>query len=103
MTLQKKVVDTLKTINDPGLRQDVYTLNLVSDIKINEKKKAVKMKFKPTVFNCPLGIQLALSIKKTLLKIDALTRVDIEVVDFHLAKKANEYLKSLDKIQKKEE
>ena len=102
MTLKKKVIDTLRTINDPGLRQDVYALKLVYDIRINEEKKEVKMKFSPTAYNCPIGIQLALSIKKNLLEIKALNRVDLEVVDFHLAKEANQYLKSLDKIQKKE-
>ncbi len=98
MTLKQQVIATLKTINDPGLRQDVYSLKLVYDININEGEKTVKMKFKPTVHNCPLGIQLALSIKKALLKIENIKNIEIEVVDFHLSHKANTFLKSLDKI-----
>ena len=70
---------------------------------VDEEEKMVKMKFRPTVYNCPIGIHLAVLIKMSLMEIKELNKVDIKVVDFNMEKKANEYLKSIDNINKKEE
>lgn len=97
MQLKEKIIDKLKTVIDPEVRQDVYSLKLVSDIRVDEAKKTVRMTFRPTVYNCPIGLQLALAVKRALLEIDELTKIDIKVMDFRMADEANEYLKSLDK------
>ena len=102
MTLGDKIVNRLKTVEDPELKQDVYSLKLVYDIEVDEKNKEVIMKFRPTVYNCPLGIQIALSIKRALMEFDELKKIDIIVTDFIMAEEANKYLKSLDeKLVKK--
>ncbi|MEN8153445.1 MAG: iron-sulfur cluster assembly protein [Acidobacteriota bacterium] len=97
MSLNKKVIDKLKTVIDPEVRVDVYSLKLVYDIIINEEEKSVSLKFKPTVYQCPLGIQLSLSVKRALLEIDELEKVNVEVTDYILMDKANSYLSALDK------
>ncbi len=97
MNLEKKIINRLKNVIDPEVREDIYTLKLVYDIIVDEKKKSVKMKFKPTVYQCPIGIQLALAVKSALLEIEELKEVDVEVTDFYLAEEANNYLRSMEK------
>lgn len=97
MNLDKEIINKLKTVIDPEVRKDVYSLKLVYDIEIDEKEKSVKMKFKPTVYHCPIGIQLALAVKTTLMEIKGLNKIDVEVIDFYLADEANKYLQSLEK------
>lgn len=97
MQLKYNIIGKFKTVIDPEVRQDIYSLKLVYDIDVDEENKKVKMKFRPTVANCPIGIQLALSVKRALLEIDELKKIDITVTDFKMAEEANRYLKSLDK------
>ncbi|MCK5055027.1 MAG: DUF59 domain-containing protein [Candidatus Aminicenantes bacterium] len=97
MQLEKKIIDKLKTVIDPEVREDIYSLKLIYDIQVDEVKKTVRMKFRPTVYNCPIGIQLALAVKRALLEIDELTKIDIRVTDFRMADEANKYIEALDK------
>lgn len=97
MNLEKKIVNRLKRVIDPEIREDVYSLKLVYDIEIDDNEKSVKMKFRPTVYQCPIGIQLAMAVKTALLEIEELNSVDVEVTDFYLADEANKYLQSLQK------
>jgi metal-sulfur cluster biosynthetic enzyme len=97
MQLKKKIIDKLKTVIDPEVREDIYSLKLIYDIQVDEVKKTVRMKFRPTVYNCPIGIQLALAVKRALLEIDELTKIDIRVTDFRMADEANKYIETLDK------
>jgi len=97
MQLEEKIISQLKRVMDPEVRQDVYSLKLVSGIRVDEDKKTVSMTFRPTVYNCPIGLQLALSVKRALLEIDELTKIDIKVIDFIMADEANAYLEALDK------
>ena len=101
MSLNDKVIEQLKSVIDPEVRENVYSLKLIYDIVINEKEKSVSLKFRPTVFHCPLGIQLSLSVKRALMKIDGLEKVNIEVTDYILKDEANSYLRALDKKSKK--
>ena len=94
--LEERVIEKLKTVYDPELRQDVITLKLVSDLKVNEDTGEVSLVFRPTAYICPVGIQLALMIKQAILKVEGVKKVDIDVVDFVYAKQAIEYLKQLD-------
>ncbi len=99
--MNKKIINQLKSVIDPEVREDVYSLKLIYDIVINEKEKSVSLKFRPTVFQCPLGIQLSLSIKRALMEIDELEKVDVEVTDYILKDEANSYLAALDKKLKR--
>lgn len=96
MKLENKIIEVLKTIEDPELRQDVYSLKLVYDIKTDEDKGEVSLKFRPTVFQCPIGIQLSITIKRALMELKELKKIDLEVVDYVQKDLANQYLVSLD-------
>ncbi len=97
MSIRERVIDVLKTVEDPEVRQDVYSLKLVYDLEVNEGSGVVSLKFRPTVPNCPIGIQLALAIKKALLEIEEVRRVNLTVTDFYMAYSANKYLEMIDK------
>lgn len=99
MSLTDKVIEILKTVEDPEVRQDVYSLKLVYDIEVNEQDGLITLKFRPTVPNCPIGIQLAVAIKQALLSIEGVKRVNLTVTDFYMAYSANKYLEMMDKQQ----
>ena len=96
MSLEDRVVEVLKKVEDPEVGQDVYSLRLVYDIEVDEEGGSVELKFRPTVPNCPIGIQLAVSIKKALLGIEGVKRVKLTVTDFYMAYSANRYLEMMD-------
>jgi len=96
MKLKNKIIEKLQTVEDPELRQDIYSLKLVYDIIVDDEKGEVSLKFRPTVFQCPIGIQLSISIKRALMEIDELKKIDLEVTDYVQKDLANQYLESLD-------
>ncbi len=96
MSLQEKVQEKLKTIEDPEVHTDVLSLKLVYDLNVDEENGVVSLKFKPTVPNCPIGVQLAINLKRELLSVEGVKKVNITVTDFIMADQANEYLKMMD-------
>ncbi len=103
MSLKDRIIEKLKTVYDPELRQDVITLKLVNNLEVDEENGYVSLVFRPTTYLCPIGIQLALMIKQAILKLEGVKKVDIEVVDFVYAKQAMEYLKQLDEANSKKD
>lgn len=96
MKLKDKIIKKLRTVEDPELRQDVYSLKLIYDIKTDEDKGEVSLKFRPTVYQCPIGIQLSITIKRALMELKELNKIEMEVTDYIQQDLANEYLTSLD-------
>ncbi|MCD6245530.1 DUF59 domain-containing protein [candidate division WOR-3 bacterium] len=96
MSLREKIIDKLKTIEDPEVHTDVLSLKLVYDLNVDEENKTVSLKFKPTVPNCPIGVQLAINLKRNLMEVEGVKKINVEVTDFIMAEQANEYLKMLD-------
>ena len=96
MSLKERIMDKLKTIEDPEVHTDVLSLKLVYNVNIDEGKGIVSLKFKPTVPNCPIGIQLAINLKRELMVVEGVERINIEVTDFVMAEQANQYLRMMD-------
>ncbi len=63
----KNVIATLKSVMDPELGIDIWTLELIYDIDIEEKDISIKMTF--TTPFCPYGPQLVSEIKNSLIGI----------------------------------
>ncbi len=97
MSIKENVLDRLKSVYDPELKEDVLTLKLVYDLEVDEQEGVVNIKFKPTVENCPVGLQLSIAIKKALLSVDGVKKANVKVENFIWAKEAEEFLKALDK------
>ena len=63
---QEKAVEILKTVNDPELNIDVYTLGLIYNLEVNGKKIKIRMTFTSPM--CPFGPQLVSTIKGEFVK-----------------------------------
>jgi metal-sulfur cluster biosynthetic enzyme len=78
MIKKEEVIELIKTIYDPELFIDIWTLGLIYEIDINEEKIDVKMTF--TSMACPAGPELVGEVKDKLLTIPEIKVVDVEVV-----------------------
>ena len=97
MGLKDKVIEALRMVYDPELRQDVLTLQIVKDLEVDEKAGEVSLVVRPTTYFCPIGIQLALMVKNAVKNVEGVKESHIKVVDFVWADQAMKYLKELDK------
>ena len=78
MIKKEEVIELIKTIYDPELFIDIWTLGLIYEIDINEDKINIKMTF--TSMACPAGPQLVGEIKEKLSTLPEIKIVDVEVV-----------------------
>lgn len=73
---KEQVIEVLKKCNDPELQIDIWTLELVYDIQLEEDKIHIKMTFTSPM--CPYGPMLVDEVKT---KLEALgVKVEVEVV-----------------------
>jgi metal-sulfur cluster biosynthetic enzyme len=91
MTDQEKIVEKLKTVMDPHTGLDVYSMGLVTDMKV--EKGSVSLTFTPTSPFCPMGIQLAVGVKRAVASVEGVTQVNINVQGHINAAEINEMLK----------
>lgn len=94
MPEKDEVVERLKTVMDPETGTDVYSMGLISDLEAGEDK--VSLTFTPSSPFCPMGVQLAVKIKKSLAGMDGLEEDNVDItVEGHLnAEEINEKLAS---------
>ena len=72
-----QIIETLKTIKDPEIDLDIWTMGLIYGIEIKNENE-VKITMTYTSPFCPWGPQLAEEVKNALLKIGA-AKPEIEV------------------------
>ena len=77
MPTKEDVFGILKEINDPEIGIDVYTLELIYDVKVNDDK--VKILMTLTTPMCPYGPMLIDEIKSRVSEIKGIKEVDVEV------------------------
>ncbi len=78
MTTQKQIVEILKTVDDPELDIDVWSLGLIYEITIKKDKVDILMTF--TTPMCPYGPMLMDMIKDAITsKIKSIKNVEIEI------------------------
>lgn len=83
MPEKEEVIENLKGVMDPETGTDVYTMGLISDLEVEDD--SVSLTFTPTSPFCPMGVKLAVNIKKSLVGLDDLTEEDIDItVEGHL-------------------
>lgn len=78
MPSEEEVVTVLKEIIDPHTNISVYDMGLISDLKVT--KDRVGLTFKPTSPFCPLGVHLAQNIKRRVLDVKGVKKVDLKIV-----------------------
>lgn len=74
--MKEEVIEKLKEVIDPEIGIDIYTLGLVYDIKVEDKKADITMTF--TSPQCPYGPMLLEEIKAKLKELE-LKEVNIEL------------------------
>ncbi len=90
MSLQDNAIATLKAVLDPHTGLSVWDMGLIHDMKFDGG--IISLTFIPTSPFCPLGIQLAISIKQALAKVDGITKVKIKIEGHMNAVEINEML-----------
>ncbi len=88
--MQEKAIETLKAVMDPHVGLSVWEMGLIHDLHIDGG--IATLTFIPTSPFCPLGIQLAISIKQALAKLDGIAKVNITIEGHMNAKEINEML-----------
>ena len=77
MVTKDEVIETLKTCYDPEINVDVYSLGLIYDIVIDDKK--VKIKMTLTTPFCPYGQFLMDEIKRKIIEKNNAKEVEIDL------------------------
>ena len=78
MELKHKVIDEIKKIYDPEIPVNIYELGLIYDILIIENHVKVKMTL--TSPNCPVAESLPNEVKDSIMQIDEVEKVDLDLV-----------------------
>jgi len=77
MVGKKEIINVLKKVEDPELGIDVYTLELIYDIKIEKDIVSILMTF--TSPTCPFGGMLIEAIDSEIRKIKGVEDVKIDI------------------------
>ena len=77
MVTKELVIEALKTVNDPEIMLDVWTLGLIYDIKIKEGKVHILMTL--TTPMCPYGPMLLEMVEESVKSIKGVTKVELEL------------------------
>jgi metal-sulfur cluster biosynthetic enzyme len=78
MTPKEEVIDALKKVIDPELFIDIWTLGLIYDLEVEDKKAQVKMTF--TSMACPAGPYLVDEVKTKIEELPSIDSADVQVV-----------------------
>ena len=78
MPTKKEVIASLKEIIDPHSNISIYDMGLISELKVG--KDTVSLVFRPTSPFCPLGMQLAMNIKRRLMALNGMKKADVMIV-----------------------
>ena len=78
MDLKEKVIAEIKKIYDTEIPVNIYELGLIYDVSIIEKNVKVKMTL--TTPNCPVAESLPKEVKESIMEIDGVDKVDLDLV-----------------------
>tara|TARA_X000001036_G_scaffold333350_1_gene312158 strand:- start:587 stop:889 length:303 start_codon:yes stop_codon:yes gene_type:complete len=77
--LKEKIIDVIKKIYDPEIPVNIYELGLIYKIDILEDQK-VKIDMTLTSPNCPVAEELPNAVKHSIMKLEEVKHVDLELV-----------------------
>ena len=77
MATKEDVIEVLKKIKDPEIMIDIWTLELIYDIKVENDKVDIKMTFTSPM--CPYGPQLLEEVKTKVSEISDIKESNVEV------------------------
>jgi metal-sulfur cluster biosynthetic enzyme len=90
MDKKDEVVEMLRSVLDPHTGVSVYDMGLISEIVVSND--TVSLTFMPTSPFCPVGVELARSIRDHILSIGGMKSCNVKVVGHIRADQINEAL-----------
>ena len=78
MKIKDKIIEEIKKIYDPEIPVNIYELGLIYDILVDKKNVIVKMTL--TSPNCPVAESLPNEVKNSIMQIDGVDKVDLNLV-----------------------
>ena len=78
MELKEKIIEEIKKIYDPEIPVNIYELGLIYEVIVKEKNVSVKMTL--TTPNCPVADSLPKEVKDSIMNIDGVEKVDLDLV-----------------------
>lgn len=78
MATEEQVAEAIKTIIDPELYIDIWTLGLIYDIDISGVTADIRMTF--TSAGCPAGPQLVDQVREKVTQVEGIEHCNVEVV-----------------------
>lgn len=78
MTMERRVIDALKTIYDPEIPVDIYNLGLIYQIEVEEGSK-IRVLMTLTSPNCPVAESLPEEVMEKLKNIEGVTDVEVNL------------------------
>ena len=76
VSLEIKIIETLKTVNDPELSADIYELGLVYEITINDNG-FVQIKMTLTAPGCPVAGDIIIEVDQKVRAIEGVSDVNV--------------------------
>ena len=77
MTTKESIIEVLKSVNDPEINMDVYSLELIRDVSIENDIAKITMTL--TTPMCPYGPALVEEIKTKVQEVEGIKEARIEV------------------------
>jgi metal-sulfur cluster biosynthetic enzyme len=90
MDKKDEVVEVLRGVLDPHTGVSVYDMGLISEIVVSDD--TVSLTFMPTSPFCPVGVELAKSIRDHVLSIGGMKSCNVKVIGHIRADQINEAL-----------
>lgn len=78
MDKKDAVISALKTVVDPHTGMNVFDMGLISEIEVDDK--VASLTFMPTSPFCPVGVELAKSIRDATLLVEGIDKCRVKVV-----------------------
>ena len=76
---KSKIIEELKKIYDPEIPVNIYELDLIYKIEVDEKNK-VKVDMTLTSPNCPVAESLPNEVKENIMKVEGVSEVNLNLV-----------------------
>ena len=95
MDLLEKIKENLTKVIDTETGMDVMRMKLVRDLKV-DKQGNVELTFRPSSVLCPLGFQLGINIKETVLDVPEVKSVLVNVDGFIHGEQLKKILEEMD-------
>lgn len=78
MATREQIIEAIKSIIDPELFIDIWTLGLIYDIDLDGDQLKIRMTF--TSVACPAGPQLAGEVKERTEDLEGISNTTVEIV-----------------------